>query len=75
LKYCDEEGRRSVGLIVLRRVKEDRNSLRKVKRRMVNWMDHILRMNSLLKDVIEGTIEGRIEVTGRREGRRRNWMT
>jgi len=32
-------------------------------------MDHILRMNSLLKDVIEGTIKGRVEVTGRREGR------
>jgi hypothetical protein len=59
---------------VLRRVKENRNILGKVRRRKVNWMDHILRMNSLLKDVIERTIEGRLEVTGRQEGRRKQLL-
>jgi hypothetical protein len=35
----------------------------------LDWIGHILRRNCLLKHVIEGTTEGRIEVTGRR-GRR-----
>jgi len=35
-----------------------------------DWFGHILRRNCLLKRVIEGKIEGRIEVRGRR-GRRR----
>jgi len=34
-----------------------------------NWIGHILRGNCLLKHVIEGNIEGMIEVT-RRRGRR-----
>ncbi|PNF42171.1 hypothetical protein B7P43_G08332, partial [Cryptotermes secundus] len=34
---------------------------------------HVLRRNCLLKEVIEGKIEGRIEVT-RRRGRRRKMM-
>jgi hypothetical protein len=50
---------------VLRRVKEERNILHAVKRRKTNWIGHILRRNCLLKHVIEGKIEGRIEVTGR----------
>jgi hypothetical protein len=49
---------------VLRIVKEDRNSLSKVKRRKANWMDHVLPMNSFLKDVFERTTEGRVEVAG-----------
>ena len=36
-----------------------------VKRRKVSWMDHILFRNCLLEDVIDGTMEGRVEVTGR----------
>ena len=32
---------------------------------MMNWIGHILRGNCLLKHVIEGKIEERIEVTGR----------
>jgi len=39
------------------------------KRIKANWIGHILRRNCLLKHVIEGKIEGRTEVTGRR-GRR-----
>jgi hypothetical protein len=31
-----------------------------------NWIDHILRRNFLLQQVIEGKIKGNIEVTGRR---------
>jgi hypothetical protein len=56
--------------VVLRRVKEERNILQTIKRRKANRIDRILRRNCLLKHVIEGKIEGRIEVTGRR-GRRR----
>jgi hypothetical protein len=40
-----------------------------VKRRKSNWIGHVLRRNCLLKHVIEGKIERRIEVMGRR-GRR-----
>ena len=42
-----------------------------MKRRKANWIGHILRRNCLLKHVTEGNIEGRIEVKGRRERRRR----
>ena len=48
---------------VLHGVKEDRTSLCEVKRRKANWMDHILGMNSRLKDVTEGMIVGRVGVT------------
>jgi len=60
---------------VLYRVKEQRNIIHicTVKRRKANWIGHILRVNCLLKYVIEGKIEGRVEVTGRR-GRRRKQL-
>jgi hypothetical protein len=48
---------------------EERSILQTVKRRKANWIGHMLRRNCLLKHVIEGKIEGRTEVTGRR-GRR-----
>jgi hypothetical protein len=38
-----------------------------------NWIGHILRRKCLLKHVIEGKLEGRIEMTGRR-GRRRKQL-
>jgi hypothetical protein len=41
-----------------------------INKRKVNWIGHILRRNCLLKEVIEGKMKGRIEVT-RRRGRRR----
>ena len=53
---------------VLQRVKEESNILHK-KWREVNWIGHILHRNCLLKHVIEGKLEGKTEVTGRR-GRR-----
>jgi len=55
-------------------VKMDRNILNTVKRRKANWIGHILRRNCLLKQVIEGKIERRIEVTGRRERRRKQLL-
>jgi hypothetical protein len=58
---------------VLHRVKEERNVLNTIKRRKANWIGHILRRNCLLQHVIEGKLEGRIEMTGRR-GRRRKQL-
>jgi hypothetical protein len=58
---------------VLHRVKEERNILHTIKRRKANWIVHILRRKCLLKHVIEGKLEGRIEMT-RRRGRRRKQL-
>jgi hypothetical protein len=44
-----------------------------IKRRNAKWIGHILRRNCLLKHVIEGKVEGRIDMTGRR-GRRRKQL-
>jgi hypothetical protein len=52
-----------VGNEVLHRAKEERNILQTVKRRKADWIGHIWRRNCLLKQVIEGKVEGRIEVT------------
>ena len=61
---------------VLLRVKEQRNILQEISKRKANWIGHILRRNCLLQRFIDGKIKGRIEVTGRRGRRRRNyWMT
>ena len=45
---------------VLHTVKEERNILRKIKRRKTNWFGHILRRNCLLKHIVEGRVESRI---------------
>jgi hypothetical protein len=50
----------------LYRIKEERNILHTIKRRKANWIGHILRRNCILKHMIEGMLEGRIEMTGRR---------
>jgi len=51
---------------VLLRVKETRNILHEIRRRMANWIGHILRRNCPLQRVIEGKVQGGgIEVTGR----------
>jgi hypothetical protein len=55
---------------VLLRVSEQRNILHEIRKRKANWIGHILRRNCLLKEVIEGKINGQILVT-RRRGRRR----
>jgi hypothetical protein len=54
---------------VLRSVKEQMNTVKRINRRMSNWILHILCRNCLIIHVIEGRIEERMEVTGRR-GRR-----
>jgi hypothetical protein len=51
---------------VLHRVKEERNIVHTIKRRKANWIGHILRRNCFIKHVIEGKLEGRIEMTVRR---------
>ena len=48
---------------VLQTVKEERNILQTIKRREANCIGHILRRDCLLKQVIEGKIIRRIEVT------------
>jgi len=50
---------------VLLRVKEQRNILYEIRKAKANWIGHILRRNCLLQRVIEGAIQGGIEVTGR----------
>jgi hypothetical protein len=54
---------------VLHIVKEERNIVHTIKRRKATCIGHILRRNRLLTHVIEGKLEGRMEMTGRR-GRR-----
>ena len=48
--------------------------LQLMKRRKANWIGHIVRGNCFLKHVIEGKIEGRIEVMGRRRRRRKQTL-
>jgi hypothetical protein len=58
---------------VLHRVKVKSNILQTIKRRKVKWIAHILLRNCLLKHVIEGQIEGGIEVA-ETQGRRRKQL-
>jgi hypothetical protein len=51
---------------VLLRVKKQRNILHEIRKQKANLIGHILRRNCLLQRVIEGKIQGWIEVTGRR---------
>ena len=55
---------------VLLGVNEQRNIVHEIRKRKANWIGHILRRNCLVKYIIEGTINGQVEVT-RRRGRRR----
>jgi hypothetical protein len=50
---------------VLLSVSEQRNVLHEIGKRKANWIGHILCRNCLLKQVIEGKIQGQIEVTRR----------
>ena len=58
---------------VLFRVKEHRNILHEISKWKANWIGHILRRN-FLQRIIEGKIQGGIEVTGRRGRRRRKLL-
>jgi hypothetical protein len=51
---------------VLLRVKEQKNILYEIRKRKANWIGRIFCRNCLLQRVIEGKIQGGIEVTGRR---------
>ena len=59
---------------VLLRVKEQRNILHEIRKRKANCFGHILRRNCHLQRVIEGKIQGGIEVTGRQGRRRRKLL-
>jgi len=59
---------------VLRRFREKRNILRTLKRRKANWIGYIWHRNCHLKHVIEGKIDGKIGVTGRRRRRRKQLL-
>ena len=59
---------------VLLRVKEQRNILHAIRKRKANWIGHILPINCLLQRVIDGKIQGGIEVTGRQGIRRRKLL-
>jgi hypothetical protein len=56
---------------VLHGVKKERNILHTVQRRKVDWIGHILRRKCILKHIIEGKIEGGIEMMGKRKRRRK----
>jgi hypothetical protein len=58
----------------LLRVKEHRNIPHEIRKRKAKWIGHILRRNCFIKQVTEGKIKGRIEVTGRRGRRRRKLL-
>jgi ppGpp synthetase/RelA/SpoT-type nucleotidyltranferase len=47
-------------VLFTRRVKEQRNILRKISKRNANWICHILRRNCVLRQVIGGKIKGGI---------------
>ena len=51
--------------VVLERVGEGRITLELIRKRKRNWLGHWLRRNCLLKDALEGMINGK-EVRGRR---------
>jgi hypothetical protein len=59
---------------VLLRVNVQRNVLHEIRKRKANWIGHILRRNCILKQVIERKIKGEIEVTRRRERRRKKLL-
>jgi hypothetical protein len=59
---------------VLIRIKEQRNILHEIRKWKANWIGHILHSNCLLRQVIEGKINGGIETTGGRGRRRRKLM-
>jgi len=48
--------------------------IHEMRKRKANWIGHILRRNCLLQRVIEGKIQGWIEVRGRQGRRRRKLL-
>ena len=62
---------RSCWKIVLKRVQAESNILHTTERTKTKWIGHILRRNCLIQHVIFRKIGKGIEVTGRRERRRK----
>ena len=54
-----------INAVVLERVGEGRIMLKLIRKRKRNWLGHWLRRNCLLKDAIEGMVNGK-KVRGRR---------
>jgi hypothetical protein len=52
---------------VVQGTKKERNILNIVQRNKAKWIGHKMRRNCLLKHIIEGRIQGRIDVTSRRK--------
>jgi hypothetical protein len=50
------------------------NILHEISKRQANWIGHILLRSCILQQVIEGKTKEEIEVTGRRERRRRKLL-
>jgi uncharacterized membrane protein YccC len=48
--------------------------IREIRQRKANWIDHTLRRNCFLEQVIEGKIKGDMEVTRRRGKRRKKLL-
>jgi hypothetical protein len=65
---------RNEEVLLVLRIKEQRNILHEISKRKANWIGHILRRNCLLRQFIEGKIKGGIEVTGRRGRIRRKLL-
>jgi hypothetical protein len=59
---------------VLSRGKEQRNIVNEISKQKANWIGHILCRNCFLRQVIEGRINGGIEVTGKLGRRRRKLL-
>jgi hypothetical protein len=64
---------RNEEVLLVHRVMEEGNILHTISRRKANCADNILLRNCLLEHVIEGKLEGRIEMTVR-QGRRRKQL-
>ena len=58
---------------VLQKIKDERNIVQTIKIKKANWIGQILHRNCLIKHVIRGEIDVRIEVTVRR-GRKRKQL-
>jgi len=60
---------------ILHAVHVERNILHAIHRRKANWTGHILHRNCLLKQVIEGKIEGRMDRSGGKTRKKRSAPT
>ena len=59
---------------MLHRARKETNIVHTIKIREADYIGHVLLKNCLLKHVIVGGIGGRIKVTGRRGGRRKQLL-